>query len=414
MALGVALLFPLLIMPITHEPSLVHAASGLGAPPSSIGLHPGPGQVRVTWADPGYGDGYISHVRVDAQPGDGSCTAVPGSGTCTVTGLRNGVAYTFAVYAVGVRGFNFEPAIAGPAWPCCSQPESPSNLSVMPSQGSAALSWEPPPNAQAAGGEFLYIVTSVPPGAGCTTSERSCRVGELVDGVGYVFSVVAQNPFGESPAAVSRLVTPKGPPGSPTDIQVFLGNRGSATVSWLGPANTGGDPITRYVAVAQPGGASCVSVGPLSCTLTGLRNGQRYRVSVTAYNANGAGAESSASQIARPLAGPGRVRGIQIRVSRERALVQWKAPKSTGGMPITNYQVKSSPGGVSCVTKTTSCAMDNLRPGGRYVFTVQATNKRGKGLVTQSRPINVPNRGSSVPRPEGTQPESPKPEQQFS
>jgi len=361
----------------------------IGAPPASIGLYPGSGEVRVTWADPRYGDGYISHIQVDAQPRDGSCTASPGSGGCTVTGLKNGTAYTFAVFAVGVNGFNYNAAVAGPAWPCCSPPEAPTSVAAVAEQGAAVVSWEPPSNAQAAGNEFTYSVTSSPTGGTCSTSERSCRIEGLEDGTGHVFSVVASNAVGSSAAGVSNAVTPKGPPGAPSGVQVFLGKRGKATVSWLGPAKTGGEVVSQYVAIAQPGGAACRSAGQLSCTVKGLSNGKRYRFTVTAYNSVGAGPRSEVSPIARPLAGPGKVRRIKARGSGTSATITWKPPKSTGGLAIRRYEVRSSPSGSMCRSKTTKCTVKGLTPGTRYTFTVQAINRLGKGAVAESSAVTI-------------------------
>jgi len=389
----------------------------IGAPPGSIGLYPGPGEVRVTWADPRYGDGYISHIQVDAQPRDGSCTAAPGAGGCTVTGLKNGTAYTFAVYAVGISGFNYDAAVAGPAWPCCSQPEAPAAVSAVAEQGAAVVSWQPPSNAQAAGNEFTYSVTSSPTGGTCATSERSCRIEGLEDGTGHVFSVVASNAVGSSPAGVSNSITPKGPPGAPSGVQVFLGEKGKATVSWLGPNKTGGEVVSEYIAVAQPGGAACRSAGQLTCTVKGLRNGKRYRFTVTAYNSLGAGPQSDVSPIARPLAGPGKVRAIKARASGTSARISWKPPKSTGGLTIKRYEVRSSPSGATCRSKSTTCTVTGLTPGTRYSFTVQALNRLGKGAVAESSAVTIA-RPEVAPQPTPPQPGPPpdpdKPEQSLS
>lgn len=387
-------------------------ADTIGRPPGSIGLTPGPGTMKVTWADPGYSDNYIASIKVDAQPGPASCTASIGAGGCTVIGLENGKAYTFAVYAVGVRGWIYDAAVAGPAWPCCSVPDAPAAVSAQAERGAAVVSWEPPGNAIAAGNSFSYDVTSSPAGGTCSTTERSCRISGLEDGTGYVFSVIARNDVGSGPARASASVTPIGPPGPPTGVQVFLGSKGTATVSWLGPTKTGGVVVDRYVAVASPGGASCESSGALSCTVKGLSNGTDYRFTVTAYNSTGDGPMSAASKVARPLAGPGKVTGVKARLAGNRAIVSWTAPKSTGGLPITGYIVRSSPSGATCAAKGTTCTVGALRAGTRYVFTVQARNRKGLGLVTQSPTVTTP-----APPPVTAAPEPPapaKPEQELS
>lgn len=386
----------------------------IGAPPGNIGLYPSSGSMRVTWADPGYDANYISAIRVDARPGDGSCEVPISAQECTITGLTNGTAYTFAVYAVGTRGWIYDAAVAGPAWPCCSLPEPPANVRAEAGLSSAVVSWEPPTNAQAAGNDFTYTVTSTPASSTCTTAERSCRIEGLEDGTGYTFAVTAAGVEGTGPPSTSVPVTPTGPPGAPTGVQVFLKSKGQAEVSWLGPAKTGGVVVNRYVATASPGGATCSSAGALSCTVKGLKNGTRYRFTVTAFNEFGAGPVSAASRVARPLAGPGKVRSVRVRPSIGTAAITWKAPKSTGGLPIAGYVVRSSPGGKKCTTKRTTCTISGLAAGGSYSFTVQARNRKGLGLVSESSTVRIPQApapGTSTPGGPG-QPD--KPEQSVS
>jgi len=389
-------------------------ASTIGSPPSDIGLYPSSGSMRITWADPRYSDNYISAIRVDARPGDGSCEVPISAQECTITDLTNGTAYTFAVYAVGTRGWIYDAAVAGPAWPCCSVPDPPANVRAEPGLGSAVVSWEPPTNALAAGQDFSYTVTSSPTGGTCTTADLSCRIDGLEDGTGYSFAVTASGVQGQGAAALSAPVTPLGPPGAPTRVQVFLKSKGTAEVSWIGPEKTGGAVVNRYIATASPGGATCSSSGPLTCTVRGLKNGIRYRFSVTAFNDNGAGPVSEASAIALPLAGPGRVRQVRTQPSSGSVTVTWKAPRSTGGVPITGYILRSSPGGETCTTKKTTCTIGGLSPGGRYFFTVQARNRKGLGLVAQSPTVRIPAAQNLEPTTPDTPEQPDKPEQNVS
>lgn len=365
-----------------------------------VGLFPGPGQMRVTWAAV-TGWSAVTAIQVDAQPGPASCTARPDLGTCTITGLRNGQAYTFAFSFIGASGLATATGdVAGPAWPCCEAPGAPQNVRAEASLGSAVVSWEPPGNVAGSGGNFTYSVESVPSGSQCETSERSCRIEGLADGTGYTFLVRASNTYGTSNPGVSPSVTPLGPPGSPTDVRVFLRDRGRATVSWLGPAKTGGAIVDRYVAVADPGGASCTSRGALQCDLTGLSNGLPYRFTVTAYNQYGAGPASPPSQPARPLAGPGEVRSLSVATAGTRATIRWSAPRSDGGAPIRAYAVRSSPAGGTCTTRGLSCTVTGLRPGQRYVFVVQGRNSKGLGLTAQTRSVTIAGAASSGAAPQ--------------
>jgi hypothetical protein len=73
-------------------------------------------------------------------------------------------------------------------------------------------------------------------------------------------------------------------PGNPTDLKVTPIWKG-AEVSWKAPASDGGLPITGYV-VRTPDGQTC-ETAKLTCSITGLKPGQRIKVSVSAKNAIG-------------------------------------------------------------------------------------------------------------------------------
>jgi len=54
----------------------------------------------------------------------------------------------------------------------------------------------------------------------------------------------------------------------------------SAAVSWTAPASLGTGTLTGYTATATPGGRSCSTQRATRCTITGLRNGTTYTITV--------------------------------------------------------------------------------------------------------------------------------------
>jgi hypothetical protein len=90
-------------------------------------------------------------------------------------------------------------------------------------------------------------------------------------------------------------------PGAPTGVSAVAGNA-AATVTWTAPASTGGSPITGYTATSAPDSKTCATSGALSCTVTGLTNGQAYTFTVTAANVAGTGPDSAASTPVTPHA----------------------------------------------------------------------------------------------------------------
>ena len=90
-------------------------------------------------------------------------------------------------------------------------------------------------------------------------------------------------------------------PGAPTGLTATPGT-GQVSLSWTAPASNGGVNITSYRVYrgTSSGGETLLTTGGcnglgavLSCTDTGLTNGQAYFYRVTAVNAIGEGAQSN-------------------------------------------------------------------------------------------------------------------------
>ena len=91
------------------------------------------------------------------------------------------------------------------------------------------------------------------------------------------------------------------PPGPPQNVTAGAGN-GQVSLSWQAPASNGGVNITSYKVYrgTSPGSETLLTSGGcsglgavLSCTDTGLTNGQAYYYKVSAVNALGEGSQSS-------------------------------------------------------------------------------------------------------------------------
>jgi multiple sugar transport system substrate-binding protein len=106
-------------------------------------------------------------------------------------------------------------------------------------------------------------------------------------------AIQVQQSFAVGPAATV--------PGKPTGVTATAGNA-SALVSWTAPASNGGSAITGYRVTSSPGGKNCTTSGALSCTVSGLTNGQAYTFTVHATNGVGDGPESDPSAAVTPVA----------------------------------------------------------------------------------------------------------------
>lgn len=90
-------------------------------------------------------------------------------------------------------------------------------------------------------------------------------------------------------------------PGAPIGVVAAAGDA-SATVTWAAPASSGSSPITGYRVTGTPAG-SCETV-ELTCTVTGLTNGQPYAFRVEASNSAGTGPASADSDAVTPTKTP--------------------------------------------------------------------------------------------------------------
>jgi Fibronectin type III domain len=85
-------------------------------------------------------------------------------------------------------------------------------------------------------------------------------------------------------------------PGTPT----LTPGDGTIAASWTAPSYNGGAAITGYTATASPSGKTCSTSGALTCTISGLTDGEKQAVTVKATNSVGAG-PASASASATPF-----------------------------------------------------------------------------------------------------------------
>ena len=211
--------------------------------------------------------------------------------------------------------------------------------------------------------------------------------GAIARGVatGYLFSVALTS----------------SPPRSPTGLSASAGDA-QATVSWLGPASTGGSPITSYVVQQStdagttwsPAAGSPTAASATSLVVSGLPNGVNVTFRVAAVTVAGQGAFSGPTSVVQPtstpaatpsapaVSRPGAVVGLRHRNATARVVVlSWRPPIS--GAAPTFYQVRRKQGGhrFSAWTTVTASTLTirKLRKGERYSFAVRAANSAGFG-----------------------------------
>ena len=186
------------------------------------------------------------------------------------------------------------------------KPDAPTNVQAeaVGTSGARVTFSAPASNGSPITGYRLYDATGTKV-ADCGSTV--CVVSGLTVGRSYTYTVTAVNAVGESAHSASSSVTISGVPSQPAQPSATAGNT-TIDVSWSAPADNG-SPITGYTvtgSTANGPAASCSTTGATSCTLSGLRNGQNYTVTVVARNAKGESPASSGAQAtpSAPRVGP--------------------------------------------------------------------------------------------------------------
>ena len=276
-------------------------------------------------------------------------------------------------------------------------PVTPTISSVSGSDGGATITVAA---GSGGGAPASYTVTSSPTGGSCTiiVSATSCSVSPLTNGTAYTFSVTATNSTGTSAAATSAAITPAGKPDAPTGVTATVGN-GSATVSFVAPASTGGPAISSYTVTASPNGATCTVNAPAtSCVVPGLSNGTAYTFAVVANNGIATSDASTSSLAVTPATVPGAPTSVTATSSASGvATVSFTAPASNGSA-ITGYTVTSSPAGATCTVgaNATTYSCSGLTDGTAYTFSVVATNAIGNSSAATAAAVTPQGAASAV------------------
>ncbi len=215
---------------------------------------------------------------------------------CDITGLENGVPVSFQVRAENKAGWS-EWSAEGPSVTPDEIPgRVPSFSAGSPSDGSLVLTWSPAINEGSAVQRYLitYGGQSVEaPGTATSTTVRG-----LNNNATYTFTIVARNAAGVSQQPTSTEGQSSGRP-KMSGLNVAasdLGSTAQVTVSWPAADPQGPRPVT-YTVMRSKGGEirRWDGVTGTSVADSVTYDGSRWSYSVTATNATGGPAHTSAS-----------------------------------------------------------------------------------------------------------------------
>ena len=277
-------------------------------------------------------------------------------------------------------------------------PGLPVGVQATPGDGSVTLNWGSPGQVDGAVISGYDVLESTTPTGGWSLVTASPVTGSpftvtgLEDGTTYYFEVEAVDPGGTGGPSNQVDATPEasthpGPPG----VLTAISEGGQVSLSWLTPDSDGGAPIAGYEVFegTSPGGegtapVDAVPVVGTNYTVTGLTDGSTYYFTVVAENAVGLGSASNEAS-AMPVSPPGRPAGLQCVAGSHQVVVTWTPTLSTGGSPITGYEVfeGTSSGGESPTpvkappVNVTSETVTGLTNGTTYYFSVTDENAAG-------------------------------------
>ncbi|RXZ78977.1 hypothetical protein EBB07_24905 [Paenibacillaceae bacterium] len=360
--------------------------------PTGVTAEAGNAQVAVSFdapADDGGGD--IVSYTVSAWEDEAQAPAGSASGAAspiTVSGLTNGVNYTFSVVATNESDSSEPSAHSTSVAPIADLPSAPVNVQATAGDQSASVSFDAPDND---GGSPItgYTVTAWNSATGNAdqTAEGAASpitVNGLANGVSYTFTLVAKNVSGNSASSAhSEAITPTDGltiPSAPTNVIAAAGNR-QAVVSFTGSDNDGGSAITGYTVTAWNGATAAGTETGLASpiTITGLVNGTVYTFTVAASNQVGRSEESAPSAPVTP---------VTPTTSPENPVVYYPPAPQTATVPGTGSAAGDSAKAV--VTVTAGEAASGGLPDGSIQIAVPAgaASKAFQLTVQKQQPAN--------------------------
>jgi hypothetical protein len=167
------------------------------------------------------------------------------------------------------------------------------------------------------------------------------------------------------------------------------------TLTWSPPQSDGGSGIITYFVISSPDGFSTAVPGDVACScaiVTGLANGTSYTFTVIAANSIGLGLPSVPTAPATPATVPGAPTGVNAIAGNGSVVVTWLPPRSSGGLPISEYTITPfvglTPGNAETVGgDATEATVRALTNGVTYTFKVSAQNLLGAGPAGSSNAV---------------------------
>lgn len=408
---------------------LAYSASFAAAPvtvpsvPLTLTATPSSQTVALAWSLPASdGGSAITDYKIEYTSNNNTAWTVfahtaSTARTANITGLSNGIQYSFRISAVNAVGIGTAttPILATPVAPATLT--SPLNLAGTIGRQTVTLSWQQPSSIPGSAITDYIIESSVNAGSTWSTvndgvSSNRTFTATGLSAVAYSFRVKAVNSTGISPASNTVVLTPLplDPPSAPRSLAVYASFNG-ATLYWTTPSSDGGSRITGYhTEYSTDGGTTWtrsdfISVSRRSMSYTDLVGGVLHKFRVYAINEVGT-SEASTSVEGTPVAATvsSEPRFFGGFLSGTSAYLSWTRPAVTGGSVITAYNtwMSTDNGTTWSSIAVTNANVRNIRVnslsyGVQYQFRVTAVNAVGNSAPSNA--ISLQLRGTGTPNP---------------
>ena len=310
--------------------------------------------------------------------------------------LTPGTSYSVrlrAVYTVNQGANPYSDASNEINFTTLSAPLAPLNLVATPGVGSATIEFTAPSDGGSPITNYEYQVDSGTWTALSPVDTTSpVTITGLTGGTALSIKLRGVNTYGGGIQSSAVSVTPIGAPAAPTSTSVANSN-GKATISFS--INDGGAPITSIeYQISSDNGVTYSPWTPFSpvdatspVTITGLTNGNTYRVKLRGINSlNLTGAESTAIAIAPVAVAPDAPTSLMALSGNGSATISFTAPDN-GGSPITNYQYSLNGGAYTALNPADALSpvvIPTLTNGTSYTITLKAVNAIGASVASTS------------------------------
>ena len=365
-------------------------------PPTTITSISENSEVIVSWIAPtSNGGSVITKYTVISNPVDELVTIPPNvttngtTTTKTVTGLINGKAYTFNVFATNINGDSLLSITSSEIIPS-TVPDKPINVYAVPGNKEATIYWEPP---LFNGGSDInsYVVVSSsddvnPNGITKTvTAGTSTTTKGLKSSIPYTFTVKANNIKGFSIMSDPSLpIIPMTIPDAPTTITCTAGNK-YIDLSWNIPNNGGTDILYYRIQYSSNYNHDWVDISSNTnhTSIRRLVNGTRYIFRIAAINLYGSGSYSLNTSEHVPFSIVESPYITNSKIGNNCASVFF-TQANTGGYPITKYKYTLD-NGISFFEKEVNISpifISNINNGIQYNVKISAYTQAGWSILS--------------------------------